>query len=55
MKAFRYIISILIFALSAVAGYQCIDTLSVVPYCFFGLTLLCGFLVLTDGLKDKNA
>ena len=49
MKALRYIIAILILLLSVVPGIRCIGALSIVPYCFFGLTVMFGILVLADG------
>ena len=55
MKAFRYIISIFIFAIAAACGYNCIGQISMIPYLFFGITLGCGFIVLLDGGKEKNA
>ena len=55
MKAFRYIISSLIFAIAAVCGYNCIGQISLIPYIFFGITLGCGLIVLLDGGKKKNA
>ena len=55
MKAFRYIISIFIFAIAAACGYNCTGQISLIPYLFFGITLGCGFIVLLDGGKEKNA
>lgn len=54
MKALRYIIAILIFLLSVVPGIRCscIGALSIVPYCFFGLTVMFGILVLADGFYE---
>lgn len=52
MKLFKWIIVTLIFALAAVIGYQCIDTMSVIPFCFFLQIVCCGFLVMTDKVKN---
>ena len=52
MKALRYIIAILILLLSVVPGIRCIGALSIVPYCFFGLTVMFGILVLADGFYE---
>lgn len=55
MKLFKWIIITLIFALASVIGYQCIDTMSAVPFCFLIQIIGCGLLVMTDGWKKKNA
>lgn len=52
IKALRYIIAILIFLLSVIPGIRCIGALSIVPYCFFGLTVMFGILVLADGFYE---
>ena len=52
MKALRYIIATLIFLLSVIPGIRCIGALSIVPYCFFGLNVMFGILVLADGFYE---
>ena len=54
MKALRYIIAIFIFLLSVIPGIRCIVALSIVPYCFFGLTVMFGILVLADGFYEEK-
>lgn len=54
MKAFKYICAVLISAL-AIAGFNfSIGITSITYYCFIGLMILCGILVLFDGFEDKK-
>lgn len=55
MKLFKWIIVTLIFALASVIGYQCIGTMSAVPFCFLIQIVGCGLLVITDECEKKNA
>jgi hypothetical protein len=54
MKAFRFICAALIFAIAAYSTYKTVGNLSASPYCFIGLMLICFYLVITDGLKERK-
>ncbi len=54
MKAFKYICAALIFALAIAGLHFCIGITSLSYYCFIGLMILCGILVLFDGFEGKK-
>ncbi len=54
MKAFRYICAMLIFAIALASLYFCIGITSISYYCFIGLMVLCGIIVLCDGFQGKK-
>ena len=54
MKTFKYICAMLIFAIAFASLYFCIGITSISYYCFIGLMVLCGIIVLCDGFQGET-